>query len=95
MKHVSFLFDFQLMCLIVLNKSGLNLTVKLVAFDMEQHTLWKARTHLELGVVLGICPPATRCSLRRLIRLLSTWYCVATFFLASGAALSQEVPTVK
>jgi hypothetical protein len=58
MKHVSCLFDFQLICLIVLNKSGLNLTLKQNALDVEQHIVWKARIHLELGVVLGICPPA-------------------------------------
>jgi hypothetical protein len=32
---------------------------------------------------------------RRRIRLLSTWCRAAAFFSASGAALSQEVPTVK
>jgi hypothetical protein len=37
----------------------------------------------------------TRCSLCRLLRLLSTWCHAAAFFSASGAALSQEVPTVK
>jgi hypothetical protein len=36
----------------------------------------------------------TRCSLWKLIRLLSTWCHAAEFFSASGAALSQEVPTV-
>jgi hypothetical protein len=36
-----------------------------------------------------------RRSLCRLIRLLSTWRRAAAFFSASGAALSQEVPTVK
>jgi hypothetical protein len=36
-----------------------------------------------------------RCSLCRLIRLLSTWCRAAAFFSASGATLSQEVPTVK
>jgi hypothetical protein len=36
-----------------------------------------------------------RCSLCRLIRLLSTWCRAAAFFSASAAALSQEVPTVK
>jgi hypothetical protein len=38
---------------------------------------------------------STRCSLCRLIRVLSTWCRAAAFFSASGAALSQEVPTVK
>jgi hypothetical protein len=37
----------------------------------------------------------TECSLCRLIRLLGTWCRSAAFFPASGAALSQEVPTVK
>jgi hypothetical protein len=37
----------------------------------------------------------TRCSLCRLIRLLSTWCRAAAFFLASDAALSHEIPTVK
>jgi hypothetical protein len=37
----------------------------------------------------------TRCSLCRLIRFLSTWCRAAAFFSASGAALSQEIPTVK
>jgi hypothetical protein len=37
----------------------------------------------------------TQCSLCRLIRLLSTWCRAAAFFSASGATLSQEVPTVK
>jgi hypothetical protein len=36
----------------------------------------------------------TRCSLCRLIRLLSTWCRAAAFFSTSGPALSQEVPTV-
>jgi hypothetical protein len=37
----------------------------------------------------------TWCSLRRLIRLLSTCCRTAAFFTASGAALSQEIPTAK
>jgi hypothetical protein len=37
----------------------------------------------------------TRCSLCRLIRLLSTWCRAAAFFSAIGAALSEEDPTVK
>jgi hypothetical protein len=37
----------------------------------------------------------TRFSLCRLITILSTWCRAAAFFSASGAALSQEVPTVK
>jgi hypothetical protein len=37
----------------------------------------------------------TACLSCRLIRLLSTWCHAAEFFSASGAALSQEVPTVK
>jgi hypothetical protein len=37
----------------------------------------------------------TRCSLCRLIRLLSKWCREAAFFSASGAALPQEIPTVK
>jgi hypothetical protein len=35
-----------------------------------------------------------RCSLCRLIRLLSTWCRAAAFFSASGATPSQEIPTV-
>jgi hypothetical protein len=37
----------------------------------------------------------TRFSLCRLIRVLSMWCRAASFFSASGAALSQEVPMVK
>jgi hypothetical protein len=37
----------------------------------------------------------TRCSLCRLIRHLSAWCRAAAFFSASGAALSQLIPTVK
>jgi hypothetical protein len=37
----------------------------------------------------------TRCSLCRLVSLLGTRCRAAEFFSASGAALSQEVPTVK
>jgi hypothetical protein len=37
----------------------------------------------------------TWCSLRRLIRLLSTWCRMAAFFSVSGTALSLEVRTVK
>jgi hypothetical protein len=40
-------------------------------------------------------PKHTGCSLCRLIRLLSTWCRAAAFFSASGAALSQEIPTAK
>jgi hypothetical protein len=36
-----------------------------------------------------------RCSLCSLIGLLNTWYRAVTFFSASDAALSQEVPMVK
>jgi hypothetical protein len=36
-----------------------------------------------------------RCSLCRLIRLLSTWCRAEAFFSASGAAISQEIPMVK
>jgi hypothetical protein len=52
MKHVSCLFDFQLICIVVLNKSGLNLILKQGVLDMEQHTVCKARIHFEPGVVL-------------------------------------------
>jgi hypothetical protein len=34
MKHVSCLFDLQLICLIILNKSGSDLTLKQDALDM-------------------------------------------------------------
>jgi hypothetical protein len=37
----------------------------------------------------------TRCSLFRLIRLLSRWCRTTGYFSASGASLSQEIPTVK
>jgi hypothetical protein len=51
------------------------------------------KTREDSGYQQGIA--GTRCSMCRLIRLLSTWCRAAAFFSASGAALSQEVPTVK
>jgi hypothetical protein len=41
------------------------------------------------------CERAVPLAEKNLIRLLSTWCCAAEFFLESGAALSQEVLTVK
>jgi hypothetical protein len=51
-------------------------------------------THTSYRKISSLCI-YTRCSLCRLIRFLSTWLRGAVFFSASGAALSQEVPTIK
>jgi hypothetical protein len=56
------------------------------AYQTSQHVVWHG------GIFLV---QYTRCSLCRLIRLLSTLCRAAPFFSASDAALSQEIPTVK
>jgi hypothetical protein len=56
-------------------------------------SIFRVECRIRLAVRRG--PGTTRCPLCRLIRLLSTGCSVRAFFSASGAALSQEVPTLK
>jgi hypothetical protein len=70
--------------------------------NMYKSTLYRAfRAHADWTFILRRkflrkrCATCLEKSRRRLIRLLSTCCRKAAFFSASGAALSQEVPTLK
>jgi hypothetical protein len=82
MLHAWHIYNFHGMHPVVLSYSKVYLGSVQIVPQQQSNTTTRNCTYI-------------RYSLCRLIRLLSMWCPVAAFFSASGAALSQEIPTVK